>query len=141
MKSITRLFILLAALSVLGCGGSDPSPTKQDKVRKLLMANTWKIQSVTVGDLDAMELFEGLTVSFTKDGFTSANGGPVWPASGLWEFGDSGATKIIRSDDVEITITLIDENAFSCSLYWDENIFGSGRTDAVEGDHVFVFAK
>src|SRR5690349_10736515 len=140
-KYALKLMIVVMGMVAMACGGGDSEPTKQDKVRKLLTAGTWKIQSVTVGDLDAMELFENTQITFTKNGFTSTNGAPVWPATGSWSFGDDAATKLIRSDEVEITITTIDEETFSCDLYWDENVFGEGRTDAVEGEHSFVFKK
>jgi hypothetical protein len=145
MKNIIRnsvaIQFLFLAIVLISCGGDEAKPSTQDKVRKLLTSGTWNVQSVTVDNLDAIEFFEGAKVTFTKNGFTSVNGAPVWPASGTWSFGNTEATKIVRADGVEITITLIDENTFACNLYWDENIFEGGRSNAVEGEHFFVFVK
>jgi hypothetical protein len=151
MKNLTKhAYILLAFVAIMiGACKNDPDPVKpeedtpQQKVTKLLTAQTWKVQGVTVDGLDASELFPNLTITFTSTGFTTTNGGPVWPASGTWSFasGDTDGKKIARADGKEVTIITIDENTLKCTLHWDETVFEGGRNRALEGEHSFTFTK
>jgi hypothetical protein len=140
LKGIFSTMAIVAILSITACSKKD-DPTVQDQIRAMLTAGTWKIQTATVGEEDAMDFFDNLHVTFTAEGFSSVNGGPVWPASGSWNFTNDEATHIVRNDGVDITLISVTDNRLECSLYWDELVVGPGRTSAVEGTHTFVFTK
>jgi hypothetical protein len=137
--SLNLLVLCFTCVFFFSCSGDD-EPSKADQVRSKLTSGTWKIQSVTIGEEDGMEFFEDLALTFQKSNFTTVNGGPVWPASGSWDFTNDQATAILRGDGVEVTLVSVDETTLECTLYWNETVLG-GRVKAVEGNHRFVFTK
>ena len=139
MKSFSILSLLALSIVLFSCGKDDPS--QADKVRSMLTSGAWKVQSVTVDDQDALDFFTNLSVTFTKTGFTTSNPGPIWPASGSWDFSNAEATHILRGDGLDITIDALSDTEFRCTLYWDELVVGPGRADAIVGTHKFVFTK
>ena len=119
-KRVAVAFLLIAALAILvhlsGCkgGASDPTPTpvsKQDEVKAKLTSPTWKMQSVTVDGADKTTLYKDLTLKFTASGFTSTNGGAIWPATGTWTFTTADATAIKRDEGLVVTLQEVTEPA------------------------------
>lgn len=145
MKKIsTFLFTaatIISALLVTSCKKSDDPQPETTRIKGLLKANAWRIQNVTVDATDQTELFTGLTLSFTDTNYTTTNGSVVWPASGTWNFTDGTAKKVLRSDDVEVTIVEVTDSSLKLSLTWDTGTIGSGRALSVGGNHVFSFVK
>jgi hypothetical protein len=144
MKKINTFLFTAAIMSLLlvtSCKKSDDPQPETDRVTGLLKANTWKIQSVTVNSTDQTDLFTGLTLSFTDINYTTTKGSVVWPANGTWTFTDDTAKKILRSDDIEVTIMEITDTSLKLSLNWDTGTFGPGRTSSIAGNHVFSFVK
>ncbi len=145
MKKInTFLFTAATIISVLlvtSCKKSDDPQPETARIKGLLKANTWRIQSVTVDATDKTELFTGLTLSFTDTNYTTTNGSVVWPVSGTWTFTDDTAKKIKRNDNLEVTIIELTETSLKLSLAWATGTFGSGRVSSVAGNHVFSFVK
>lgn len=142
MKLLTRTISVIAvALTITlfaNCDDKD-SPTAQETQLKKLSAKTWSIQSVEIDGVDHTALFQGMTLSITKNSFSATNGGDVWPASGTWEFADERATLITRGDNVSITIEVLADSQLSFSLAWNETTFGPGRGKSISGTHVFNF--
>lgn len=147
MESFTTMVIVLFLLS--SCGGEDPKPTEQDKVKALLTsdggkwspasANLW----VTVEGIDVSELFTGFTLTFTSKGYTTTGTTPVWPRTDSWKFKDKTETEFLirNSDGKEITIEAIDETNLRITLEWDENTYEGARTKSLAGKHVFILSK
>jgi hypothetical protein len=135
---IVSALVVVSLLLVTGCKKDDPEP-ETARIQKLLAANTWVIQTVTVNEVDQTNLFTGLTLSFTKTNFSTTNGGVVWPASGTWEFVDETAETIVRNDGLQITINEATNTSLKLALTWSTTTLGGGRTASVAGDHEFSF--
>jgi hypothetical protein len=142
MKTILKLKILVVLLGITllpGCGGNDPSAS--EVMLKKLMAHPWELSNALVDGTDETTLYQGLVITFTKTGFTASNGGPIWPASGTWEFTDNKAKSIIRGDDLVVEIVEASKTTLKLSFIWDNNTFEPGRVSSVGGDHVFTFVE
>ena len=142
-------YLLLAIVTLTGlfasCKSSsgDPAPvvSKEDEVSALLTSATWKMSSVTVDGTDKTSIYKDLKLTFTSAGFTSVNGGAVWPASGTWDFTSAEATSIKRNDGVEVTLQEVTNTGLKLALTWSKNTLGPGRIESVSGQHVFSFGK
>ncbi len=144
MKNIiTTLFVAISVSGLVlfsGCKKDDPQP-ETDRVKGLLLANAWRIQTVSIDDTDQTTLFTGLTLSFTNTNYSTTNGGVVWPASGTWSFSDNTGKKILRSDGQEITVTEVTATNLELSLTRAKGTLALGRVSSVAGNHVFTFIK
>ena len=142
-------YLLFAIVMVAGlltsCKSSsdDPAPvvSKEDEVSALLTSATWKMSTVTVDGADKTSIYKDLKLTFTSTGFTSVNGGAVWPASGTWDFTSAEATAIKRNDGVEVTLQEVTDASLKLALIWNKNTLGPGRIESVSGQHVFSFGK
>jgi hypothetical protein len=144
---ISRLIIIMLVtttiatlLALAGCGKDEKGP-ETDRVRKLLTASNWKVQSVSIDGTDRTSSFTGLTVKFTDTQFTTTQGGLEWPASGIWTFVDDGGKVIVRGDGIEITIQEISDIKLVMNFNWSETTLGPGRLSSTSGGHVFTFVK
>lgn len=145
MKKIFHLIFIFSSMMVLvhltGCGGGSNGPTAKEVNTQKLIANSWKLNTVTVDAVDKTVLYAGLTLKFTATNYTSTSGGVVWPASGTWSFTDEAGKTIKRSDNQEITITEISDTALKLTLTRTQGTFGPGRIESVAGVHVFSLVK
>ena len=132
---------ILCLMVLSSCGGSTSEPTAKEVNTQKLIANTWKLNTVTVDAVDKTVLYAGLTVKFTATSYTSTSGGVVWPASGTWSFTDEVGKIIKRNDNQEITITEISDTALKLTLTRTQGSFGPGRIESVAGVHVFSLVK
>ena len=135
---------LLLTIASCGGGGDDPTPatdTEAQKVTSQLTSGTWKINSVTVDGINKNDLFTNMTIVFTSSGFTTTNGGVVWPAIGTWSFVDPTAKAITRSDAVTVSLDAITDTSLTLSLTWTKTTLGGGRINSIAGKHVFVLKK
>ena len=141
---ITRILtmsVVVAILFLSACkGGGEPSLSKQDDVKAKLTASPWKVSTVMVDGVDKSAIYNALGLIFTNTGFTATNGGAIWPASGTWTFTSTDATAITRNDGLVITLTDVTATSLKLSLNWTKNTLG-GRTESVNGQHVFTFGK
>lgn len=144
---VTRFSLSVLALLSIGilsnCGSSNDAPTlsKQDQVKAILTASPWKVNTVSVDGVDKTITYKDLTLTFTNTGFTSVSGGPVWPASGTWNFTTADATAFKRDDGLEVTILEATATSLKLGLTWSKTTLGQGRTQSVSGAHVFNFRK
>lgn len=132
------LLMMLSVLLIQACKKDDPQ-TEADKIRSLLIAGEWSLQTAIVDQVDQTSLYQGLILSFTTTSFTSVNGGVVWPSNGSWEFKDESGEAIIRGDGLEIVIATIDESTLEISFTLVEGSLGEARQSSVAGNHVFTF--
>jgi hypothetical protein len=133
------LAFIVVLTGLMSCKDDDPSP--QEKATNLLTSSTWKIKTVSVDATDRTSLYPGLTLTFTATGYTTTNGGVIWPADGTWSFKDQSATVITRSDGLEITIQELSETSLKLAFTWAKTTLGSGRVQSVSGQHVMTFSK
>jgi hypothetical protein len=132
---------LVCLLMAQGCKKKDDPIPETSRVRTLLKANAWKMQSVTVDGTDQATLYAGLTLTFTDTNYSTVKGGGVWPVSGGWTFTDDSAKTIKRSDGLEINILEATATSLKLGLVWSQGTIGPGRVSSVSGNHQFVFVK
>jgi len=143
-KATNILYLLPVVLMVMLSGlmsCDDDEPTAQETATNLLTSSTWKIKTVSVDATDRTSVYPGLALTFTATGYTTTNGGVIWPASGTWSFKDQTATVITRNDGLEITIQELTETSLKLSFNWTKTTLGSGRVQSVSGLHILTFSK
>jgi hypothetical protein len=142
-RVIFRLVAVAAFIGIMAQAGCEKEEKEitTDRVRKILTSATWKIQSVAVDGADKTSSFVDHTLKFTSTHFTAVNGDPVWPASGIWTFADDTGNKIVRDDDIEVSVNEINANKLVLSLMWTKTTLGAGRLSSISGEHVFTFVK
>jgi hypothetical protein len=131
--------IILAMVVFQFCGTNEPASSQ--KVEELLTGGTWTIKNVSVDNQDQTNLFTGLKITFTKNGFIAINGGLVWPSKGTWRFVDESSMMVARGDGVLIEILDISQTRLLVSMNWSETILAGGRKHAIAGKHVFEMIK
>ncbi len=140
MKCLFTL-MLIVVMSISSCkkegtqapdNQHDPSTLQTEK----LTAGTWQTQSVKIDNVDHTGLFTGFAITFTESGYTTENGGVIFPASGTWKFKDDQATTVVLDDSLELNIMSLDDKQFVFSLEWDQTTYE--RMTSLEGEHVFT---
>ncbi|GHN02435.1 hypothetical protein WSM22_39240 [Cytophagales bacterium WSM2-2] len=151
-KGITAVIAFAAIINLSGCGGSPgASPSGQEQVLKLLAAGSgqWKIQSVTVDNVDKTSMFTNMTISFTSQyQYNVTNGGPVWlitvgqgtTTNGSFTLSADGKTMTRSSDQLTVDVN-VTESTLELGLTWNKTTFGPGRLSSLSGNHVFKFNK
>jgi hypothetical protein len=143
MSAKTNVFmaavVTICLLAIVRCKKDDPQP-ETERVKTLLKSNTWKLQSALVDGMDKTALYNGLTITFTDSNYTTTEGNVMWPASGSWSFSDDSATKIIRNDDLAISLE-VTATTLKLSFAWSKSTLGRGRESSLEGQHLFTFTK
>ncbi len=132
-------FVVISTLS--GCVTDEPTISKEEEVTAKLISSSWNVSSVLVDGVDKSSIYPNLKLSFTSTGFTSLNGGVVWPASGTWIFSSPEATAILRNDGMVVTIQDVTESSLKLALTWGKTTIGPGRVGSLSGQHVFSFGK
>jgi hypothetical protein len=144
-SSIVAMAFALMVVTIIStlssCDGDEPAVSKQDEVKAKLIAGTWNIGSVMVDGTDKTSVYPNLKLTFTSAGFTSLNGGVIWPASGTWTFTSADATAFTRNDGLVVTIQEVTATSMKLALAWDKTTIGPGRLSSVAGQHIFTFAK
>jgi len=123
-----------------GCAEDKPLLATESITNKLI-AHTWKINRVSIAEVDQTALFQGMTLVFTASSFTSVNGGVVWPGSGTWKYTDETGKAIKRGDDVVVNLVEVSDAKLQVTLTWSKNTFAPGRISSIRGLHVFEFTK
>ena len=139
---ISYVLLGFALITFSDCVDPGPSETESGKNTRILSTGgPWTLQSVSVNGVDRTSMYAGLTVTFSSTGYTTVNGGAVWPASGTWNFTDAFGSTIRRSDGVDISLIDITEDRLVLSLVWSKTTLGNGRTGSVAGQHEFTFTR
>ena len=140
-KKITYFLIYLCL--TLSCNSVDPEPEIQDPldIQADLLNGTWvlKDESSAVKDGNIITDFKDITVTFsgaTKDGgnyvTTNSIDSNVWPNNGGWQFQNNDKSKLLRSDNVVLSISVT-----QTTLRTSFTIVGGLK----EGNWVFDFIK
>ena len=109
---------------------------------KLVAGSPWTLQTAKVDGVDKTSLYQGLTITFMSNSYTSTHGGVIWPASGTWDFTDESGTTMVRiSDGLEISIETLTETQLVISFAWSQGTVGSGRSQSVSGQHTLTFGS
>lgn len=140
VTSASLIVVVALIINLSGCSkGSEIS--KQEEVTAALTSGQWKIKTVIVDGVDKTGVYKDLSLTFTATGFTTTNGGVVWPASGTYTFTDANATVLKRNDGLEIQIQEATTTSLRLGLTWAKTTLGAGRIESVGGQNVFSFGK
>ena len=142
MKNFKILYIFLFAITV-SCNSVDSEPDVEDPldIQANLLNGTWilKDASSAVKDGNIIPDFKDVTLTFsgaTKDGgiysTTNSIDANVWPNSGSWQFQNNDQRKLLRSDNVALSISVT-----QTTLRTSFTIIGGLK----EGNWVFDFIK
>lgn len=138
--NIAFTLAFIAAVSLMsGCGGGVQAETEAERVNRLLAAGQWTLDNAVVDGVNRTDVYNGFKVTFTAAGFTTANGGAIWPASGTWTLNDA-ATTLTRNDNVVITIDELSETELVIGFTNSKTTFKPGRALSVGGDHTFTLS-
>ena len=136
-------YLLLVLFISISCNSVDPEPEIQDPldIQADLLNGTWilKDESSAVKDGNIITDFKDITVTFsgsTKDGgnyaTTNSIDSDVWPNNGTWQFQNNDMRKLLRSDNVVLSISVT-----QTTLRTSFTIVGGLK----EGNWVFDFVK
>ncbi len=142
MNKIYNVLLLILLISI-SCNSVDPEPEIQDPldIQADLLNGTWilKDESSAVKDGNIITDFKDITVTFsgaTKDGgnyaTTNSIDANVWPNNGSWQFQNNDKSKLLRSDNVVLSISVT-----QTTLRTSFTIVGGLK----EGNWVFDFIK
>ncbi len=139
MRMAGLVLVGLTAFHTAGCK-KDDDPSAEEKFRKLI-ETTWTISEVFIDDVDKSSDFQGLTLQFGTQTYSSTNGEPLWPSSGTWALGNTDITQIVRDAQLVIDVEEISETKLTLSFDWDDTTYGPGRVASIAGRHKFVFVR
>ena len=136
-------YFLIYLFLTISCNSVDPEPEIQDPldIQADLLNGTWvlKDESSAVKDGNIITDFKDITVTFsgaTKDGgnyaTTNSIDSNVWPNNGSWQFQNNDKSKLLRSDNVVLSISVT-----QTTLRTSFTIVGGLK----EGNWVFDFIK
>lgn len=131
------IFILTGLMLVSACGGGPEAETEAARVTRLMTNGKWILNDAKVDGVDQTTVYSGFSLTLTSTGFTTTNGGAVWPASGTWTLED-GAKGFTRSDGEQITINQVSETALVIVFTNNKTTFGPGRSSSIGGVHTFT---
>lgn len=141
MKNI--LFYCILISFIFSCKSVDPDPEPEDPLdtQASLLNGTWflKDASSAVKDGIIISEFENLTLTIsggTKNGgsyaTTNSIDKDVWPNSGTWEFQNNDKGKILRSDNIVVSLSVTQS-----TLRTSFTVIGGLK----EGNWIFDFIK
>ena len=143
-KIISTVFIfstIFISCSEEGGGDPDPEPINPLDTQAAVLNGSWKVKDANSVTKDGtiVDLFTSLTLSIsggTKDGgnysTSNSDSNEIWPSSGSWTFSGSDKNKILRSDNVTISIS-VTETALRASFTTTGGL--------KDGNWVFDFVK
>tara|TARA_B100000965_G_scaffold398772_1_gene417441 strand:+ start:22 stop:453 length:432 start_codon:yes stop_codon:yes gene_type:complete len=142
MKKNNTIYIFLL-LVLFSCNSVDPEPEVEDPldIQANLLNGTWilKNASSAVKDGNVIPDFKDITLTFS--GFTKGGGNyattnsidsDVWPNSGTCQFQNNDKSKLLRSDNVVLSISVT-----QTTLRTSFTVVGGLK----EGNWVFDFIK
>jgi hypothetical protein len=152
LRILSLLGLVFSLLTYSSCKDDKPAPEPITDVQLGKLAETWKINTVTLDGVDKKSEYTAfeLEMSGTKGNTTfdySTKGRPSlspWKSSGKWEFGTAPETQIIRdkgipADELPMTYA-VTETTLSLSFTFSGAGYTS-RTGVVKGQWVFTFTK
>ncbi len=136
--------VLIAVLAISGCKNDD-ADSEPDLLAQQLKAlinegSSWIIGSsgmVIKDGFDVSDQFNGFVLTISDGTYTTQNSLPhVWNTQGTWSFIDNNPNRILRDDDVEISVQF---NANTLTLtFFSPDSNNGGKVESVEGEFQFV---
>lgn len=124
---MNRIIIIFLAFALFACKKKEPTPSQQDAIIDTLQG-TWTVKEVRKDNAIITD-FSDFTLSITDQKYSTANGAPVWPSSGSFDFENvETQNEFIRQDGRLFTASLKDGSLSITIIYQEENargIYGS----------------
>jgi hypothetical protein len=142
MKDLLKLPLtfMVCALLTFSCSDDEKESEQQRTVRLLTKGGTWTLASADVDGTDETQRYGGLTLEFSTSGYTTTNGGAIWPATGTWTFEEGASNTMVRDDGVIMEIKTLDEETLVIGFTWEKETFGEAdRQRSIRGNHSFSF--
>jgi len=139
LKAIASLAAVAMFTIFTSCGNGSDDPSATEAALKILKSKTWQISSVTVDGTDRTPDFAGMTIAFTDDALTTANGGVLWQPRNTWQFMDNRPTAIQLGDGLEVRLVTLTKSSLITQITWNKNTYGPGRIASIQGQYVFSF--
>ena len=137
--------ILLFTLFIVSCGGEEeeagPTPVDPLDTQGNLLNGTWKVKDANsvIKDGAIVDVFTTMTLTISggsKSGgnysTSNSDSAEIWPNSGMWTFSNGDKNKLLRSDNVVLSISLT-----STTLRTSFTVSGGLK----EGNWIFDFIK
>lgn len=109
------LGILMIISSCKGGDDSPPPPTDQE-VAEALLISSWNLGSsgsITVDNTVVTDRYDGFSITFEKQTYSTANAGDLFPASGTWQWVGESDNMLITGSGKDITINTLNETTLS----------------------------
>ena len=119
MKSNFFYLVFFFTLLIVSCGGEEeeagPAPVDPLDTQGNLLNGTWKVKDANsvIKDGAIVDVFTTMTLTISggsKSGgnyYTSnSDSAEIWPNSGTWTFSNGDKNKLLRSDNVVISISV-----------------------------------
>lgn len=146
IKYLLSLSLLVYVFTIVSCGEKTPKGPTAEEAKVTELSKSWSVgtgaNSVTFDGVDRTDDYTDFSLTITSQKSYTATGGfsPIWPASGTWDFGGTADTPdlntILRSDNVQISIASISENALQLSFTYTTP---GSRVKSTDGDWIFTF--
>ena len=130
--------LFFALLLANGCKKKTVEPDART-VQLEKLTSTWKVKTVDNDGADVTSQYTGFTLIIDQLTYSTQNGGNPWPASGTYDFKGSDLTKLVRSDNVEVSIDEITDKTLV--LTFNYNTVNGGRVNGITGDFTFSLTK
>ena len=104
--------VLVLGTLVYSCKEKPPPPKTDEEINTELLSKAWvpatTSSAITVEGTNVSDLWSAFVLTFTDGSYTSsgADAAEVWPASGSWTFKADDANTLVRSDGIEIAISV-----------------------------------
>ena len=119
MKQFRSILILLFSILIISCGDDDdgggPPPIDPLDEQGNKLSVTWKVKDANSVTKDGtiVDVFTNLTLTISggsKSGgnysTSNSDSAEIWPNSGTWTFSNGDKNKLLRSDNVVISISV-----------------------------------
>lgn len=118
MTSRIYLLVFILSLFIVSCGGEEesatPTPIDPLNTQGNLLNGTWKVKDANsvIKDGAIVDVFTTMTLTISggsKSGgnysTSNSDSAEIWPNSGMWTFSNGDKNKILRSDNVVMSIS------------------------------------
>ena len=119
MTSRIYLLVFILSLFIVSCGGEEesatPTPIDPLDTQGNLLNGTWKVKDANsvIKDGAIVDVFTTMTLTVSggsKSGgnysTSNSDSAEIWPNSGMWTFSNGDKNKLLRSDNVVLSISI-----------------------------------
>jgi len=119
MTSRIYLLVFILSLFIVSCGGGEesatPTPVDPLDTQGNLLNGTWKVKDANsvIKDGAIVDVFTTMTLTISggsKSGgnysTSNSDSAEIWPNSGMWTFSNGDKNKLLRSDNVVMSISV-----------------------------------